>query len=358
VLETAPAVEKATQIAGSDRRLMLPAAPRPALASLRWPSRPSLPGGNPAWTYMVDVPERHEAFAIFIGHTEQQGPFPFEVWVNGSEQPRALGAVAKTLSMDMRALDRRWLSRKLDALEQLSGDDGFVLAMPPTGHEIRVPSLVSGFARLIRYRCTELGALPASASTESPLAAALISEAEPQTGHDGTLSWAVDIVNPATGDDISMFLKELQLPDGQRRPYAAHLAGRCPRVLDGLCKLLSLDMRVVDVGWIGMKLRKLLTYSEVGGAFFARVPGEQGGQLYASTVAYMARLIIYRYQQLGLLDVEGRPLKDDGILALPSSAKVRAPLAGRQCPDCHAMSVVRQGGCDRCDACGWQGSCG
>ena len=32
---------------------------------------------------------------------------PFEVWVNGAEQPRGLGALAKTLSMDMRAEDRR-----------------------------------------------------------------------------------------------------------------------------------------------------------------------------------------------------------------------------------------------------------
>ena len=34
---------------------------------------------------------------------------PFEVWVNGAEQPRGLGAVAKTLSMDMRAKDAAWL---------------------------------------------------------------------------------------------------------------------------------------------------------------------------------------------------------------------------------------------------------
>ena len=32
------------------------------------------------------------------------------------------------------------------------------MAMPPSGEKVRVPSLVSGFARLIRYRCNELGA--------------------------------------------------------------------------------------------------------------------------------------------------------------------------------------------------------
>jgi ribonucleoside-diphosphate reductase alpha chain len=49
-------------------------------------------------------------FALFVGQVEEAGrAFPFEIWVNGAEQPRGLGAVAKTLSMDMRANDRAWL---------------------------------------------------------------------------------------------------------------------------------------------------------------------------------------------------------------------------------------------------------
>ena len=55
-------------------------------------------------------------FAIFVGHVENGDPYPFEVWVNGNEQPRGLGAVAKTLSMDMRAQDAKWLRMKLDML--------------------------------------------------------------------------------------------------------------------------------------------------------------------------------------------------------------------------------------------------
>ena len=47
-----------------------------------------------------------DRFALFVGHVDQDGrSWPFEVWVNGPEQPRGLGAVAKTLSMDMRAND-------------------------------------------------------------------------------------------------------------------------------------------------------------------------------------------------------------------------------------------------------------
>ena len=39
-----------------------------------------------------------------------------------AEQPRGLGAVAKTLSMDMRANDHGWLEMKLDALAKTPGD--------------------------------------------------------------------------------------------------------------------------------------------------------------------------------------------------------------------------------------------
>ena len=101
----------------------------------------------------------HGDFAVFIGHVENGRRVPFEVWVNGAEQPRGIGALAKTLSMDMRAEDRRWLDKKLSALARTTGDDGFDLAMPPDGAKVRVPSLVAGFAALVRYRCDELGSV-------------------------------------------------------------------------------------------------------------------------------------------------------------------------------------------------------
>jgi ribonucleoside-diphosphate reductase alpha chain len=50
-------------------------------------------------------------------------------------------------------------------------------------------------------------------------------------------------------------------------------SGNYPRALDGLARLLSLDMRVIDPAWIGMKLRKLLNYAEPLGHFMAFVPG-------------------------------------------------------------------------------------
>ena len=55
------------------------------------------------------------------------------------------------------------------------------------------------------------------------------------------------------------------------------LSGNYPRALDGLARLLSLDMRVIDPAWIGMKLRKLLNYAEPLGHFMAFVPGLPAG---------------------------------------------------------------------------------
>jgi ribonucleoside-diphosphate reductase alpha chain len=364
VLEVAPQVSVASRedfdLADPDRRIRLERAPQPPLASLRWPGRPELPNGNPCWTYSVRHPLGN--FAVFIGHIENGKAYPFEVWVNGAEQPRGLGAIAKTLSMDMRAADRLWLDMKLKALEKAGGDDAFEIVMPPHGEKVPVPSLVSGFARLIRYRCNELGAFDGQSKGPTPVVDALVGLKEPKAGTDGTLSWTVDVKNPATGDDFALFLKELVMPDGERRPYSMWLAGEYPRVLDGLCKALSLDMRVCDVAWIGMKLRKLLNYAETNGSFMARIPGSEKAQIWPSTIAYLARLMIHRYAMLGLLTEAGYPVATAGILAVPAHERESAGelrvLPGRKCPECGNKTVIRKDGCDFCTACGHVGACG
>jgi ribonucleoside-diphosphate reductase alpha chain len=346
----------------ADRRIRLEAAPQPALASLRWPGRPKLAAGNPSWTYMVESP--FGEFAIFVGHVENGEPFPFEVWVNGTEQPRGLGAVAKTLSMDMRAQDKAWLKMKLEILARTAGDDAFDCPMPPDGELRRVPSLVAAFARIVRYRVDQLGAF-AKAQARSPVLEALFAKKEPKTGTDGTMSWTVDVHNPRAGDDFLLILKELMLPGGQRRPYSVWMAGEYPRALDGLCKLLSLDMRVIDPAWIGMKLRKLLNYAEPLGDFMARVPGEQRQQNFPSTIAYCARLIIHRYAMLGVLDERGYPLNEMGVLEIPEDDRmpVREGVAyrvlpGKRCTECGNAAVIHKDGCEFCTACGAIGACG
>ncbi|MPZ44559.1 MAG: ribonucleoside-diphosphate reductase, adenosylcobalamin-dependent [Betaproteobacteria bacterium] len=362
VLSLAPSPQAAEpndlDVTDADRRIRLDAAPEPALSSLRWPGRPKLAAGNPSWTYMVESP--FGQFAIFVGHVENGERYPFEVWVNGNEQPRGLGAVAKTLSMDMRAQDKAWLRMKLDMLARTMGDDTFDCPMPPDGETMRVPSMVAAFARIVRFRVDQLGAFEHE-DGPAPVLDTLFANKEPKTGTDGTMSWTVDVLNAVSGDDFLLILKELVLPAGQRRPYSVWLAGSYPRALDGLCKLLSLDMRVIDPAWIGMKLRKLLNYAEPLGDFMARVPGMERQQNFPSTVAYIARLIIHRYAMLGVLDERGYPVDEMGVLEMPDDERGRttyARVTGKPCKECGNTAVIKKDGCEFCTACGAIGACG
>ena len=342
-----------------NRRIEIKSVPAPVLSSLAWPGRPSLSGGNPAWTYMIEHP--HGTFAVFVGHVEADGtestrPHAFEVWVNGAEQPRGIGALAKTLSMDMRANDAGWLKLKLESLAKAAGDDAFDMAFPPNGERKRMPSVVSALAQVVRWRVEHLGALSDGAAT--PLLDAMFSLKEPKTGTDGTMSWTVDVLNPGTGDDFVLGLKEITLPDGVTRPYSMWLAGEYPRTLDGLCKILSLDMRVVDPAWIGMKLRKLIAYPEPLGDFMAFVPGEKRQQTWPSTVAYLARLIIHRYAMLGILREDGTPVTQAGLIEEKAADGTTPVMKGAACPECGNHTMIRKDGCDYCTACGYVGVCG
>src|SRR5712671_736293 len=345
-----------------NRRIAIKTVPAPVLASLRWPGRPDLAGGNPAWTYMIG--HAHSQFAVFVGHIENGAPHAFEVWVNGSEQPRGLGALAKTLSMDMRANDQAWLKLKLDALAKAGGDLPFDMPFPPRGEKKTMPSIVSAFAQPVRYRVEQLQSgladetfklLPADGS--STVMDTMFALKEPKTGTDGTMSWTVDVLNPRTGDDFVLGLKEITLPDGVTRPYSVWLSGEYPRALDGLCKILSLDMRVLDPAWVGMKLTKLLDFPEPLGDFMAFVPASRRQQTFPSTVSYVARLMLHRYAMLGVLDEDGAPRQQMGILESPSPKHVPIML-GAKCPECGNATLIRRDGCDYCTACGYVGICG
>jgi ribonucleoside-diphosphate reductase alpha chain len=371
VLSTNPSATPAEplQIADANRRLALERLPAPVLSSLRWPGRPDLPSGNPAWTFMVHHP--FGDFALFIGElaaADGGPPQPFEVWVNGAEQPRGLGALAKTLSMDLRANDPAWLQLKLDALATVAEERAFEMPFPPHGERRLFPGVVAATAAVIRWRCEQLSALSRPGRLNAtPVMDAMFSVAEPHTGPSGTLAWAVDIDNPATGEQFTLTLKEVTLPGPDRatvtRPCAVGFSGNYPRALDGLARLLSLDMRVIDPAWIGMKLRKLLNYAEPLGHFMAFVPGlphgERRQQTWPSTVAYMARLIIHRYAMLGILDEEGFPLRDMGVLESSTDAGKRSRvLAGKVCLECGNATVIQKDGCEFCTACGDVGQCG
>ena len=358
---------------GANQRLKLEKLPKPVLTSLRWPGRPEMRGGNPAWSYMIQHP--HGDFALFVGELPAEGPdgglfgknLPFEVWVNGAEQPRGLGALAKTLSMDMRVNDPAWLKLKLDVLATVAEERAFEMPFPPHGEKRLFPGVVAATGSVIRWRCEQLGALEEGGPT--PVLDAMFSRDEPRTGSAGTLAWAVDIENPGTQESFTMTLKEVALASTESatgyvtRPCSVGFSGNYPRAYDGLARLLSLDMRVIDPAWIGMKLRKLLNVGEPLGQFMAPVPGEKRQQTWPSTVAYIARLIVHRYAMLGVLDEQGFPLREMGILEAPTpkagtAGAVVAPMAGKPCPECGNATMIHKDGCDFCTACGYVGQCG
>ncbi len=338
-----------------DRRIRIGDAPQVALAALRWPHRPKLTAGSPSWTYMVEAPANR--FAVFVGHVENGANQPFEVWVNGEETPRGLGALAKSLSMDMRAQDRAWLKLKLESLARTPGAP-YHVAMPPDGNQLPVAGNVSAFAQVVRYRCEALGVFDGPEG-ETPLVDAMFSRKEPKSGVDGTLSWTVDILNPNTGDDFAMFVKECLLPDGTKRPFSVWLSGAYPLEFNGLTKSLSLDMRVIDPAWIGKKLRGLKDMPEAQGDFFARQPGSEKQAVQPSTVAYIARLLIHRYVLLGVLDADGYPTSGSAMLWSDAPAPQEATaIKGKLCPECGHAAVIRRDGCDFCTSCGHTGACG
>lgn len=332
-----------------DRRVELKDVPN-ITEVLRWPNRPDVTAEGV--TYNVKHPAGR--FAIVVNHVQNGRKHPLEVYVAGHEQPRALAAIAKALSVDMRTDDGAWLQMKLDSLLSTKGDDGYETVDLETGKTVMMPSLAAGFASVVKHRLMQIGALEVGES--SPMMNALFSRREPKTGPMGALGWHVDIANAATGDDFLLHTKELVLPGGQIRPYSVWLSGQYPKVLDGLMKTLSIDMRISDPAWVAMKLSKLTSFGELRGDFLAQVPGESKQQSYPSTVAYVAVVLLARMKALGLINGETTLKK-----AVPVAVEVEPPVfkaAGRQCPSCMSMSLHKRDGCDICENCGHTGSCG
>jgi len=336
-----------------DRRLVLDNVPAPPIASLRWAKRPVIEGGVDGRSYTVVSP--NSRFNVLVNHYVNGSPMsPFECWVMG-EPPRGLNAIAKSISMDLRSKDRGWVLKKLDALAKTDGEP-FDMHLPD-GTLARMPSAVAAFARLVKFRCAELGAF--DDLTESSVRDALMSNKEPKTTTDGTLSWTVDVSNGITGDDFILVLKEAVLPSGQRRPFSLWLSGAYPKSLDGLCKCLSLDLRVVDIAWGARKLQQLQDCAEPRGEFMAPVPGSDKSAWYPSTVAYIAELCLHRLKMLGLLNEQGEPAVATGVVSFADEKARREQHEtleqkhqGILCNSCQSYSARMIDGCLTCVSCG------
>jgi ribonucleoside-diphosphate reductase alpha chain len=350
-----------------NRRIRLKQMPKTVTGSMRWPNRPHTPDGADGRMYYMKTQDYR--FAVFITHT----PLPngdihaFEAWVNGAEQPRGLGSIAKALSADMRQMDKSWIFHKLNMLAKTKGESCEVEF--PTKGVVKFPSIVSAFAALLRHRLEELGYRWDQGPT--PVMEALYFMKEPLTGPDGTMAWANKIVNSKTGDDFVLGLMEMDLPEDTnipyaRIPYSVWFSGDYPKALDGLCKVLSKDMQVCDPTWIALKLDTLRDYKEANADFLARVPGENRQTVYPSTEAYVAALIAHRYQMLGILDGDWQPVKQLGLLDAPkkvvslvaSATENKSLVLGEYCNTCGMHAVIKRDGCKECTNCGERGECG
>lgn len=339
-----------------DRRLKLDKVQIPVANSLRWESRPSIDEGNPGHVFHIKGSE-HKFFVVvsYVRNGHPETGYPFEVLVSGNV-PRSLNALAKSLSMDMRSRDRAWLKAKLESIGKTEGQ-AFDMKMP-NGVTVSMPSEVAAFARLVHYQCEKLGAFSDANLAETPLMDALMSTRRPKTTADGTVAWAVDIHNPQTKDKFKLFLPELELPNGSKRPYEVWFDGVYPlQSFRGLAKCLSLDMQVNDLDWVVRKLKQLETIEESQGDFWAQVPGSEKQTMYPSTVAYVATLILHRLRTLGLVDDKGAK-GDSNVLTIVRS-QLDAPAAsssgatGLDCKDCGARGTVYvSSGCPTCGACG------
>ncbi len=231
------------------------------------------------------------------------------------------------------------------------------MPFPPHGEKKLMPAVVSAFAQVVRWRVEQLGALDPKA--RRPVLDAMFSHKEPKTGTDGTMSWTVDVLNPRTGDDFVLGLKEITLPDGVTRPYSMWLSGEYPR-----CSRRPVQDPVARHARARPGLDRheaagsCSNFPEPLGDFMAFVPGSKKQQTWPSTVSYLARLIIHRYAMLGILDERGIPVQQMGILETPEKKGQTPVMQGGRCPECGNYTMIRKDGCDYCTACGYVGVCG
>lgn len=322
-----------------DRKVTIP-KPINVLETLSSQKRPETPFGSVAHNYYVG---KEQPFLVSISQqTLEDGTVrPFEIWITGSA-PSALSALAKNLSMDCRLSDTSYLANKLESLKKTTGNP---ITFDLNGKTLKAKSEVSALAQIIEQHYITLNAF--SEPSEHSAMNALFSKKEKKVGADGTMAFVVDVKNPATSEDFKLFLPELEI-DGVVRPYSVWAAGDFPLAMKGIMKSLSIDLRVMDLQFVEKKLNSLKSYEEPNGSALFFIPGKAKQKLYPSTLAYVADVIYYRFQMLGLFSPTQEVEHDFGSIAQ----------SGSICKECHNHTVIKKDGCDWCSSCCAYGECG
>lgn len=110
------------------------------------------------------------------------------------------------------------------------------------------------------------------------------------------------------------------------------------------------------MSWIMKKLNQLVDVPEPMGDFMAQIPGSEKSRSYPSTVAYIAALIKYRLQVLGLDrdqgDVGGTPVLRVVESHQKKDLQVAEQPKGKLCGNCNEFAMVLSSGCFCCQSCG------
>lgn len=353
-----------------DRRLTIKPSWGVVEKTRRFPKRPYATSGHDSRIYEVRSqeirPDGSPRVRFFMSISHSEDHTPFEVFVFGDRRPRCGEPLAKVLSKVMHLADPHFLAHHLEALKHVAGER-FSLVMPDQQGVLVVPSAASAIAHLIEFRARELGYFAAGGAHDSPLLDAMASREEPRTGAAGGRARYFTIQNPMCEmpEDFDLVIKEAELPDGTPFPIAVTASGKHYRhEWDGVLDVLSIGMRVCDPKWISALLSILGDFRALEGGFWADVPGSDKQQCYPSLIAYVARLILGRYQAHGILGADGEPaalsaMSQMGLFEFDPTDTAPRATGIKNCPQCLShMSIRKIAGCETCECCGYLGSCG
>ncbi|MCK7473166.1 MAG: hypothetical protein MZV49_05925 [Rhodopseudomonas palustris] len=151
--------------------------------------------------------------------------------------------------------------------------------MPFPPHGERAPAARRGRGhrrQVIRWRCEQLGALRRRPARHAGARRAVQPRRSRKHRHRRARwpgRWTSTTRPPARTSSLGAQGDHAARTAARRGPTRCGCRATTRARSTAWRELLSLDMRVIDPAWIGMKLRKLLNYAEPLGDFMAFVPG-------------------------------------------------------------------------------------
>jgi len=247
-----------------------------------------LPFGNEAWTHKIPAAEPCQ---IFIA---EKNSSPFQIWLvnQKGDTPADMELFARAMSLDLQQEMTLQVQEKLNTLAGVCGQE-FMMTFPPTGERRNMLGLVNAIAQLIQLK----GNFPQ------------VTQEDERSKLPGNV-WTVDILNPQTKQVFKLNVSE-PIVDGRKRPSSVWLTGDFPEILDGLCALLSLDMKKGDIARVTIKLRTLLD-----------IPQEVATHAFSPSLSsmgeYIAYLVLQRFIHHFYIDERGNELTHTNVVAFES----------------------------------------